>query len=88
MREFNHYRWTEFKVEKPEHVPKEPHFQAVVFGVRAESDSYGTGYYNVPDVKLYVFKDRSDLDLFIKDVTITSTSFLFYHVASLGKASI
>jgi hypothetical protein len=95
MSSFNTYHWHEFKVSKREQVPAEPHYQALVFGTRSEwsppydrhDDPSGSSS-SVPNVDLYVFKQRKDLELFVDEAARTGASFVFYHVGSLGKATV
>lgn len=91
--EFNSYHWNEFKVTKREGIPSTPHFQVLLFGQRSEympaydiHDSPSST--SVPTVDVYVFKDRKQLEMFVDEAARTGTSFVFYHINSLGKATV
>lgn len=92
---FNTYHWVTFKVTKRDQVPSIPHFQALVFGNRREcSPSYGPPdppgdtYYDVPNVDVYAFKKREELDLFVSEIARSEEQFVFYAVPALGQATV
>lgn len=91
----NTYHWINNRVNKREDVPTMAHFQALVFTTRNKHtpaydrfDSPEGSYHSVPHVDVYVFKTRDELELFVDEAARTSTSFVFYEVRSLGKATV
>lgn len=91
--ELSEYDWLKYKAKKRDDIPSEPHFQVLVFKTRTEwspgwgKDDRGDSS-SVPHVDVYVFKKREDLDIFVSIAARTTTPFVFYHVGSLGKATV
>lgn len=90
---FNQYDWHTYRLDKRDQFPTIPHFQALVFGTRSESiapydkgDSWSST--SVPEVIVYVFHERKDLDLFVAQAAKSDLSFVFYAVPEAGKFSI
>ena len=93
--ELNTYHWHSHQARERNDIPNTPHYQALVFGSRNEwsppydrhDDQAGTTS-STPQVDVYVFKTREELNLFVTEASKTSTSFVFFAVPALGKAQV
>lgn len=93
MTTFYANNWSEFRIEKRDKYPKGKHFIALVFGTRTEYSGYsdrsgGSDSYSVPNVDVYAFTKRNELDLFVGEIARTSTPFVFFEVTGIGKATV
>mgnify|MGYP001597965699 CR=1 FL=1 len=91
--ELNYYNWTKHRVEKREQIPTGPHFQALVFGTQsvytpAYDERDRASSHDVPKIDLYVFTKREELDVFVSEAAKSTTSFVFFAVPGLGKATV
>jgi|SRR5271157_1665739 len=89
------FHWPGKTVEEKKDIPNTPHFQAIVFGTRAETvgsygppDPPGDTYITVPHVEVYVFNEVFELEAFVSKATRENVSFVFYSVPSLGKSAV
>lgn len=92
-KEFSTYRWLSFELKKRDKMPVGPHFQVLLFTQRNEYsppyDRHDSGTsYAVDEVRVFVFTKKSDLEMFVDDAARFGANFVFYHVNSLGKATV
>ena len=95
MKSFDDHAWRTNKVTNRDDLPKGPHYQALVFNTRIEwTPSYGPPdprnptSETVPNVDVYVFEERTDLEKFIDQISRSDSSFVFYAVNALGKTTV
>lgn len=93
MDNYNYHDWAKFMVEKPEQIPKGPHFAAVLLDKRRE---YSPAYddrdsgrsYEVSQAVYFAFPDKKTLESWLLRAMKENKQFFFFEVKKLGDVSL